>query len=630
MWLINTTTLKLEHIIDPDEDATEYAILSHTWEKEEVSFQQFQQPEIARKMAGYTKIEKTCRLALDRGFKYAWIDTCCIDKSSSAELSEAINSMFSYYRLAAVCFVYLADFPRVPECYLDLLNYAGMSEKDYEENEQIRFFRNARWFSRGWTLQELIAPRHLIFFNSDWQTIGTKSTFKDLLAKVTGIDAQVLLGEMNVSSVPVAVRMSWAAKRDTTRTEDIAYCLLGIFDVNMPLIYGEGWKAFQRLQEEILRTTNDTSILAWSTDHPVAPKYRPPAYRKMLERPRFRASFAWAPSEFLGVSTGLERNPGFNPPIKMVSVHGSVEITAEEGVPMNVDMNTGNVWLTLTMHRSLVGRRMAMTPYGYAFVDVLDADRTAMGLRRTKVPKLQILSHRDAMRFNLSNDTLLHCLFSTNFPGRRMTAWPTNCYDELRQSWTYSRQDLNSFYSFKLLGMMVHTSLIQTKQGPPEHIDLLFCVGTRRDRDANGQAGPLQLWGINFVKQSKDPYAATVYDMATEYGSGIKDPSIRIAVEASLRSIWNKGGSPLPLNEFQGRIDEFELPSKDRMLPHNMRCYTIHTVAPRSEHDDETHNFEIKFDYWHHTGRWHELRSGNFLVNYSESSLQTLRSWIKK
>ncbi|KAL2207926.1 hypothetical protein CC79DRAFT_1342357 [Sarocladium strictum] len=228
MWLINTQTLKLHEIIDPEDAGVRYAILSHTWgpPQEEVSMSDFADLSQARKKAGFAKIEKTCEIAKSEGLEYAWVDPCCIDKSSSAELSEAINSMFMYN------------------------------------------FARCRWFSRGWTLQELIAPRKAMFYNSQWCQIASKHTISFTLSLITGIHKDILVGKAAIGDVPILTRMGWSAKRITTRVEDTAYCLLGIFDINIPLIYGEGSKAFRRLQEEIIRKTDDVSILACKCECP--------------------------------------------------------------------------------------------------------------------------------------------------------------------------------------------------------------------------------------------------------------------------------------------------------------------------------------------------------------------------
>ncbi|RSL72333.1 hypothetical protein CEP54_000850 [Fusarium duplospermum] len=243
MWLINTETLKLESVVNPE--TVEYAILSHTWEEEEVSFQEFQDLRSARAKKGFSKIKKTCRLAKKHGYRYAWVDTCCIDKSSSAELSEAINSMFRWYKGAKRCYAYLSD---------------------YRQTTIDRRFANCRWFTRGWTLQELIAPASLTFYNRYWDALGSKTELSDIISRITRIQEAVLLSECDINTVNVVYRMSWAAGRKTTRPEDIAYCLFGIFDVNLPMLYGEGTKAFLRLQEEICQQVHDLTLFAWKTD----------------------------------------------------------------------------------------------------------------------------------------------------------------------------------------------------------------------------------------------------------------------------------------------------------------------------------------------------------------------------
>ncbi|KAK0644217.1 heterokaryon incompatibility protein-domain-containing protein [Cercophora newfieldiana] len=220
-----------------------YAILSHTWEDEEVAFQQLGDPQ-SRPKKGYAKIERTCDLAARHGFSFAWVDTCCIDKSSSAELSEAINSMFYWYQQADVCYVYLSDLDPEATLSSDL--------------------RHCRWFTRGWTLQELIAPRNVRFYDSTWTFRGTKVDLSSLIEEITGIPEDILHHRTEPSDYAVAQRMSWASRRETTRVEDTAYCLLGIFDVHMSPRYGEREKAFLRLQNVIIeQSAPDATILAW-------------------------------------------------------------------------------------------------------------------------------------------------------------------------------------------------------------------------------------------------------------------------------------------------------------------------------------------------------------------------------
>ncbi len=206
------------------------------------------------------KIRRCCELAEKHGYKWVWIDTCCIDKTSSAELSEAINSMFRYYALAAICYGHLRD-----------VNAAFFSLEDLENNRLSRdsyshggygqlYYSN--WF-RGWTLQELIAPRFFVFLSSSWEIIGTKADLAEVLEDVFGIPAAVLRFQISHTQFSIAQRMSWFQNRKTTRPEDEAYCLLGLFEIHMPPLYGEGRNAFRRLQEEIMKQSTDTTLFAW-------------------------------------------------------------------------------------------------------------------------------------------------------------------------------------------------------------------------------------------------------------------------------------------------------------------------------------------------------------------------------
>ncbi|KAL1872658.1 hypothetical protein Daus18300_004204 [Diaporthe australafricana] len=230
MWLIHVGTKQLEEFIGLD--VPQYAILSHTWVSgQEVTFQEIRSPGspdlTSPSKGGWQKIDMTCRQAAIDGLNYAWVDTCCIDKSSSAELSEAINSMFRWYKRATA---------EIEHC---------------------------RWFTRSWTLQELLAPLHVEFFNRDWEHCFTKAIASEALAQITGIDIDVLNHETDLTAVCVAQKMSWAATRQSTRIEDLAYSLLGIFGINMPLLYGEEERAFLRLQTEVISSCPDPTILAW-------------------------------------------------------------------------------------------------------------------------------------------------------------------------------------------------------------------------------------------------------------------------------------------------------------------------------------------------------------------------------
>ncbi|VBB79509.1 Putative Vegetative incompatibility protein HET [Podospora comata] len=248
MRLIDTTTLKLrEFTAYTTSDYPKYAVLSHTWGAEEVTFQDMITEPLPSEKRGFAKIKATCELARIHGLNFAWVDTCCIDKSSSAELTEAINSMYAWYRASETCYAFLEDLESTTEI-------SASSD-----------FAKCRWFTRGWTLQELIAPTDLKFYDKNWVYRGSKHDLAVTLKGITRIPIGILKREQELTTKSVAQRMSWAAFRETTRIEDEAYCLLGIFGIHMPLIYGEGFQAFQRLQQEIVKSIGDMTILAWGS-----------------------------------------------------------------------------------------------------------------------------------------------------------------------------------------------------------------------------------------------------------------------------------------------------------------------------------------------------------------------------
>ncbi|KAI1292977.1 heterokaryon incompatibility protein-domain-containing protein [Xylaria venustula] len=247
MRLLNAHTRQVDNFISSD-GPEDFAILSHTWGPDEVIFQDLQSlsEEELKLKGGYRKIDYCCKQAVKDGYDWVWVDTCCIDKTSSSELSEAINSMFRWYQEAAICYVYLEDVP-----------------DDSSGDGLLPALSKSRWFTRGWTLQELLAPADVVFFSANWEHLTTKLKSVDILSTITGIEKAYLEGDP-LEDASAAKKMSWAANRETTRIEDNAYCLLGIFDVNMPLIYGESKKAFKRLQEEILKANpEDHTLFAW-------------------------------------------------------------------------------------------------------------------------------------------------------------------------------------------------------------------------------------------------------------------------------------------------------------------------------------------------------------------------------
>jgi len=249
MRLLNVKSRNLEEFFGNAVPVPPYAVLSHRWGDDEVTFQSIKSGWYSGRLKARpwpNKLEGCCRQAAKDNLAYIWVDTCCIDKTNSAELGEAINSMFAWYNKASKCYAYLSDVP-----------------SDDVARSPGSMFRASNWFTRGWTLQELLAPKEVYFYNGDWRPIGSKHGMSSVVQEITGIPRAYLRGWADLHEASVAQRMSWAAKRQTTRTEDAAYCLLGLFGVVMPMIYGEKENAFTRLQQELIMKTKDHSILAW-------------------------------------------------------------------------------------------------------------------------------------------------------------------------------------------------------------------------------------------------------------------------------------------------------------------------------------------------------------------------------
>ncbi|CAK1360038.1 Vegetative incompatibility protein HET-E-1 [Cercospora beticola] len=338
MWLLNNQSEKLEEWNERDENL-QYGILSHTWlrrsagEGEEVSFADMADLAVAKQKAGWRKLEFAMKQAASDGLQNVWVDTCCINKESSAEMAEAINSMFRIYQNSKFCYIYLdchmsemhdeaqrmtatsvanvvsASAPplvhtstssqheeRVSEAGADIngpeqpqspanprRTETGSKLDDGSELHCLAsvsntnapgieaapicgitaFFQECRWLKRGWTLQEMIAAPHVVFFDASGKFVGPLAGLVDQVLGITGVHRDILVRGRPLSSFSIAQRMAWAADRKTTRIEDRAYSMLGIFDVSLPIIYGEGERAFQRLQEELLRVYNDHTIFAW-------------------------------------------------------------------------------------------------------------------------------------------------------------------------------------------------------------------------------------------------------------------------------------------------------------------------------------------------------------------------------
>ncbi|KAF9229778.1 HET-domain-containing protein [Gyrodon lividus] len=252
MRLLNVHTLELENFPG---DPPPYATLSHQWGKaeDEVSFQAIlqlpTQPSVRNK-TGFAKILGCSEQAKKHGLDYIWIDTCCIDKANSTELQEAINSMWHWYRACARCFVYMKD--------------VRSGQRPHADGSD---FSQSQWFRRGWTLQELLAPGKITFFAEDWERIG-KMANRNIMTRITLITGipEGVLSDGEPHSFSVARRMFWAARRETTKQEDMAYSLMGIFGITMPIIYGGGENMFVKFQREIMKRSVDQSIFAWTVE----------------------------------------------------------------------------------------------------------------------------------------------------------------------------------------------------------------------------------------------------------------------------------------------------------------------------------------------------------------------------
>ncbi|CAI6339354.1 unnamed protein product [Periconia digitata] len=311
MRLLNCSTLQFEDVTSANQQT--YSILSHTWHKNEVLYGPLSDYKDPKYEEGMKKILGACKIALRDQFKHIWIDTCCIDKKSSAELSEAINSMYTWYSKAKRCYVYL---------------------KDFDSKDPDADLSKCLWFTRGWTLQELIAPSDMHFYDKKWRYFGSKLELYAALEAITGIERAILRAEGPLHLVSVAKRMSWASQRQTTREEDMAYCLIGIFGINMPLLYGEGGvRAFMRLQEELIKESNDLTVFAWQAK---AEDSGPMPYRGAL---------AWSPQEFKDAGSIVSvANPKTNPEFAITN----------KGVRIQTQLsfdNKGMIFMPLNCHR---------------------------------------------------------------------------------------------------------------------------------------------------------------------------------------------------------------------------------------------------------------------------------------
>jgi hypothetical protein len=283
MRLIHTEKREVHDFLDAL-SIPRYVALSYSWAADEVGRGDLRDTSLASEKLSLQKLKEFCREAGNLSFEWLWVDTVCVDRSSTAELSEAINSMFKWFRQSGACIVYLSD-----------VDYVGNVQ------EQEKNIRQSRWMRRSWTLQELIAPKNMYFYAANWMMIGTKESLLPLLSEVTQVDKAVLENADHLSDYSIGRIMSWAANRETRRVEDIAYSLLGLFGVSMPVIYGEGHTAFTRLQEKIFQRTDDATLFAWQSSN---------------SNHMYRGLFAQSPFEFAHFATRSNGTP--------LRIHGDV------------------------------------------------------------------------------------------------------------------------------------------------------------------------------------------------------------------------------------------------------------------------------------------------------------------
>lgn len=293
MKLLNTRTLQVQQALP---QTPHYATLSGLWDGTST---RSIIPTLAQK-------QSACATALRLGLEWVWLQSLCIDYSSSAEISECMNSLFGTLRESAVCLVYLED----------VLLQAGAPAASEVAGKLLR---TSRWLQRIWTLPELIASKDIIFFDRNWRQIGTKQLLLHELSAATRIDRLVLEDSESLSDFSVGRKMSWASACSYDREEDLAYALIGLFGISMMILYGEGHRAFFRLQEEILKITDDASLFCWQAGPDAAHAYR--------------GLFAHFPAEFSHFAS--------IPPIAPLRIHGDLQLTSEGVVIKDVSVRHG-------------------------------------------------------------------------------------------------------------------------------------------------------------------------------------------------------------------------------------------------------------------------------------------------
>lgn len=468
MWLIDTTTLRLEEVVDLQD--CKYAILSHTWEEDEVDFQEMlaeSRPARLVKKAGFLKIKKTCEVAKEKGYAYAWVDTCCIDKTSSAALSEAINSMFHWYKESSLCLAYLSD--------LEVNNF------EHAESKTSEFMEDCVWFTRGWTLQELIGPEELDFYDQEWNFRGSKKTLRHDLSKITGIDTDILEDSELLPTIPVGQRMSWAAHRKTTRVEDIAYCLFGIFGVNMPMIYGEGKNSFLRLQEEIAKSTNDLTLFAWKSQNESGVDRRPT--HSSQQGKDLRGILAQSPSEFVDCGRFRILRDRVAPVKEFAMTNNGLRIETVLGSSPDKEYVFALDCVNETNRR--IGIYLMKTEFGYvrdrAYELFSTTDKAFWSGKRRTIYIARTLSNSLALRLRAqllrSLNFRFHLQPRASYTVKNITARPASLWDNNGMLFlTGNRQDFTACVEFSLRPgwwrFVIVCGLIDVRSQAPCVIDL--------------------------------------------------------------------------------------------------------------------------------------------------------------
>ncbi|KAF1965815.1 HET-domain-containing protein [Bimuria novae-zelandiae CBS 107.79] len=234
-----------------------YAILSHRWSDSEILLEDIASGAYKDRQEGYRKLKFCAKQAFQDKLQFFWIDTCCIDRWDLRERSKAINSMFQWYKNATRCYVFLSDVS------LSTATESTATESSQRSDWEAAF-RASAWFTRGWTLQELIAPVSVEFFTYEGQRIGDKASLDELLHAITSIPLKALRN-CPLEHFTISERERWAENRRTTEEEDIIYCLLGVLGISVPTVYGEGKEsARSRLQAEVEAANNVPSIIPFS------------------------------------------------------------------------------------------------------------------------------------------------------------------------------------------------------------------------------------------------------------------------------------------------------------------------------------------------------------------------------